>query len=136
MRVLRCLVKRQKSVEESEDTILANPIIMRMGIRKSFMPIARHGILGKNKFFPGRWPSADGWTGKRPGKNLFFPKIPCIALGIKGFHKPILMIMGLAKIVSLDSSTLFWRSTKCLKTHNPLDFCSSIKRKIIGRLLD
>ena len=40
LRVLRRLVERQKSVEESvEDTILANPIIMTKGIRKRLLMI-------------------------------------------------------------------------------------------------
>ena len=39
LRVLRRLVERQKSVEESEDTILANPIIMTAGIRKPLLMI-------------------------------------------------------------------------------------------------
>lgn len=40
LRVLRRLVERQKSVEESvEDTILANPIIMTTGIRKPLLMI-------------------------------------------------------------------------------------------------
>ena len=36
---MRRLVERQKSVEESEDTILANPIIMTAGIRKPLLMI-------------------------------------------------------------------------------------------------